>query len=80
MNQSERLYYLINELINEDIRYKELKIPDSYLEQTQLFRSLMNVRMPKEISEEFFRVQDEFLSNVVKEKGTIKLADISTVA
>jgi len=80
MNQSERLNYLINGLINEDIRYKELKIHDSYLEQTQLFRSLMNVRMPKEIGEEFFRVQDEFLSNVVKEKGTIKLADISTVA
>jgi len=80
MNQAERLLFLINELINEDDRYKELKITDSYLEQTRLFRSLINVRMPKEISEKFFHVQDEFLSNVIKERGTINLADITTVA
>jgi len=43
MNQSERLLFLIKELINENDRYKELKIPDSYLDQTRLFRSLMNV-------------------------------------
>ena len=80
MNQSERVLFLINELKNEDDRYKDLEIPNSYLDQTRLLRSLMNVRMPKEISEEFFRVQDEFLSNVIKEKGTIKLEDIATVA
>lgn len=53
MNQSERLLFLINKLIKEDKRYKDLEIPDSYLEKTKLLRSLMNVRMSKEISEEF---------------------------
>jgi len=80
MNQSGRLLFLINELINEDNRYKNLDIPNSYLEQTRLLRSLMNVRMPKEISEEFLRVQDEYLSNLIKEKGIVKVTDIPTVA
>lgn len=80
MNQSRRLLFLINELINEDDRYRELDIPDSYSEQSKLLRSLMNVRMPKKISEEFLKVQDEYLSNLVKEKGIVKLTDIPTVA
>lgn len=80
MNQSGRLLFLINELMNEDDRYKDLEIPDSYLDQTRLLRSLMNVRMPKEISEEFLHIQDEFLSNIVKEKGVVNITDIPTVA
>ena len=32
MNQSERLLFLINKLIKEDKRYKNLEIPDFYLE------------------------------------------------
>jgi len=79
MNQSGRLLFLINELMDEDDRYKELDIPDSYLEQTRLLRSLMNVRMPKKMSEEFLCVQDEYLSNLIKDNGTIKLVDIPTV-
>ena len=47
MNQSERLLFLINKLIKEDERYKDLEIPNSYLEQTKLLRSLMNMRMSK---------------------------------
>lgn len=80
MNQLERIYFLINELINEDDRFIGLGVPDSYLEQSRLLRSLMNVRMPKEISEEFLHIQDEFLSNLAKEKGIVKLTDIPTVA
>lgn len=80
MNQSERVLFLINKLIKEDKRYKDLEIPDSYLEQTKLLRSLMNVRMPKEISEEFLHVQDEYLSSLVNEKGIVNFTDIPTVA
>lgn len=79
MNQSERLLFLINELVNEDDRYKDLKIPNSYLEKTRLLRSLMNVRMPKKISEKFMHVQDEFLSNEVKNRGIVKIKDIPTL-
>ncbi|WP_026882073.1 protein-ADP-ribose hydrolase [Clostridium akagii] len=80
MNQSERILFLTDELRNEDYRYKDLKIPDSYLEQDRLLRSLMNVRMPKKTSEEFLLVQDEFLLNVAMQKGIVKHTDIPTIA
>lgn len=80
MNQTERLLFLINELINEEEKYKDLKVPDSYLEQTRLLRSLMNVRMPKGTSEEFLQVQDDFLWNLTKQKGVLKPADIKSLA
>lgn len=80
MNQSERLLFLISELMNEDGRYKDLEIPYSYLDKTRLLRSLMNVRIPKAISEEFLHVQDEFLRNKSTEKGIVKLTDIPSLA
>jgi O-acetyl-ADP-ribose deacetylase (regulator of RNase III) len=80
MDQSERLLFLINGLMNEDDRYKGLKAPESYYEQIRLLRSMMNVRMPKEISDEFLRVQDEFLHEETISKGIVKLKDIPAVA
>jgi O-acetyl-ADP-ribose deacetylase (regulator of RNase III) len=80
LNQSERLLFLINELKNEDDIYKDLEIPDSNLGQARLLRSLMNVRMPKKISKEFLKVQDEFLSNEIMQKGIVRLMDMPTVA
>lgn len=79
MNQPERLLFLINELLKEDDRYKELEIPKSNLNQINLFRSLMNVRSPKKISEEFLNIQDEFLKQLIKEKGILKIEDIKTI-
>lgn len=80
MKQSERILFLINELKNEDYRYKELEIPHSLEDQVRLLRSLMNVREPKKISKEFLRVQDEYLSNVVLEKGIVKYTEVPTIA
>ncbi|MDN5316464.1 MAG: hypothetical protein PWR08_588 [Thermoanaerobacterium sp.] len=80
MNQSERVLFLINELKNEDDRYKDLEIPNTYFEQIRLLRSLMNVRMPKAISEEFLRIQDEFLQNEVLRKGIVKITNIPSIA
>lgn len=79
MNQPESLLFLINELLKEDDRYKALEIPKSYLNQIKLFRSLMNVRSPKKISEEFLNIQDEFLKQLTKEKGILKIEDIKTI-
>ncbi|MHC1681434.1 MAG: protein-ADP-ribose hydrolase [Clostridiaceae bacterium] len=80
MNQSERLLFLIKELKNEDYRFKDLEVSDSYEEQRRLLRSLMNVREPKKVSKEFLSVQDEYLWNETLKKGIVKLKDISTIA
>ena len=56
-----RLDTLIKTLIDEDPQYSELQIPDDLQGKRDLFRALRNVRMPKPVSEEFLRLQDEEL-------------------
>lgn len=63
MDKIEQIDFLIKELINEKERYKSLFIPEDYEEKRKLLRSLMNVRLPYKASEEFIKVQDEFLTS-----------------
>lgn len=77
--QEERLNYLIEVLKNETVQYKNLEIPESIDDKKVMLRSLMNVRQPKEISKEFLKVQDEYLTERNKEKGIVYLKDIKTV-
>lgn len=73
------LDFLINKLIEEDEKYKAIKIPREYSDKRNLLRALMNVRMAGNINEEFLEVQNKFLSKEVKEKGVINLDKIETV-
>ena len=59
MTQEERREYLINYLLKEEIRIGRYKIPADKQGQEELLRSLMNVRPPKPIREEFLKIQDE---------------------
>ena len=59
MTQNERLYFLLEYLINESEHYSDINIPNNILEQKYLLRSLMNIRMPKPVSEYFIKIQDE---------------------
>ncbi|MDS0527481.1 protein-ADP-ribose hydrolase [Clostridium sp. SHJSY1] len=77
MNKMEQLDFLIKELISEDERYKKLKIPKDYKEKRKLLRALMNVREPYRASEEFIKVQDEFLKKECEEKGIVELKDLT---
>lgn len=76
MNQSEKRLLLIRRLLKEQPRYRHMQIPDSVNEQKNMLRSLMNVRMPENIEEEFFSVQDEYLRQVNEEKGVVTLSDM----
>ena len=78
-NNEERLNYLIEVLKNETEQYKNLDIPKNIEDKKVLLRSLMNIRPPKEIAEEFLRVQDEYLTERAKQKGIVYLKDIETV-
>lgn len=77
MNQTERRLYLIRELLDEEPRCRRVSVPGSAREQKDLLRSLMNVRMPRPISEEFLAVQDEYLKEAIAEKGITRLADLT---
>jgi len=79
MNQGERRIFLIKELLKEDKRYKNIEIPKNPTEQVDLLRALMNVRMPKEISEEFLKVQDEYLKEEINKKGIVDINDLEPI-
>ena len=72
----EELDYLISELIKEDNKLSNIKIPTSLEEKKELYRALRNIRTPKPISEEYLKIQDEYLHNEIKEKGITDEKDI----
>lgn len=69
MNETEKRLYLIRELLSELPQYEDVEIPDEAGEQKRLLRSLMNIRAPRPISEEFLKVQDAYLCGEVRERG-----------
>lgn len=79
MTQKERLYFLIDYLIKESDRYANLKIPSGISEQKKLLRSLMNIRAPKPISDEFIKIQDEYLQTQAAEKGITDASSLVSV-
>ena len=80
MNQSERRRYLIERLLEERKGYwkedKTMQIPAGKEEQKILLRSLMNVRMPSAIDEEFLHIQDAYLQQVNAEKGIVTFSEM----
>ena len=79
MNQSERRIYLIKWLLEERSDCAGVQIPSGSEAQRRLLRSLMNVRMPGDIDDEFLRIQDEYLTHVNDEKGIVELCDIPEI-
>lgn len=78
--QEKRLDYLLKEFKEDSIQYKDLEVEDSYEEKRMTLRSLMNIRMPKSMSEDVIKMQDEFLAEEAKEKGIVTLEMIPTAA
>lgn len=79
MTQSERRLYLITELKKENRQYADLQVPSDAAEQKILLRALFNVRMPKAASDEFLKIQDEYLREETRQKGVTDLAAITPV-
>ena len=80
MTQDRRRVFLINRLLSEQARYKDLQIPQDTAEQKRLLRSLLNVRMPGKISDDFLAVQDEYLQEETAAKGITDIADLPPVS
>ena len=77
MNQDEKRLYLIRVLLDEQEAYRRIQIPSDRMEQKRLLRSLFNIRMPGSISEEFLRVQDEYLQEEIRQKGITDLTELT---
>ena len=76
MNQKERRIWLIRRLLQENPSCRSLPVPKDESGQRRLLRSLMNIRMPGWPEEEFLQVQDAYLQEEVKNRGSVKLSDI----
>ena len=79
MTQKERREYLIEYLLKEDNKISRQKMPNDKQGLENLLRSLMNVRLPKQISEEFLKIQDEYLKERNQERGITDIADLQPV-
>ena len=77
MNREEQLDYLINYLIDE--RDELIDIPENYQDKRNLLRALMNIRMPCEVSDEFLKIQDDFLTAETLSKDLTSADDIEDV-
>ena len=78
MTQKERRIFLIKELLKENDRFGRYE-PEKMSEQEQrdLLRSLMNIRMPAELSDEYIKIQDEYLKQVLEEKGITDIESLN---
>lgn len=77
MTQDERREYLIQYLLKEEIPFGRQNIPTDRQGQENLLRSLMNVRPPRPISNDFLKIQDEYLTERNIERG---ITDVDTLA
>ena len=77
--QEQRLDYLVEEFKADSGEYKDLTTPADTDGKRQILRSLMNIRMPRETSQEVLDVQDEYLKERIREMGIVELSDIPVI-
>ena len=82
MDQKERREYLLYYLLNENrgtVQEWTGEIPEDETEQKRLLRGLLNIRMPRPVSTEFLKIQNEYLQCEVAAKGSIKMEDLTPI-
>ena len=80
MNGTEKADILLEKLKADSAEYKELETRGYSLEEKKIaIRSLMNIRMPGELSGGLEDLQDEYLQEELKTKGVVTLSDILTI-
>ncbi|MBR4749155.1 MAG: protein-ADP-ribose hydrolase [Abditibacteriota bacterium] len=79
MTQEQRLDLLVKEFMADAGEYKGLQVPDDTEGKRRMLRSLMNVRMPRELPRRVLDLQDEYLTRRAEEKGIVRLSDIPVI-
>lgn len=72
----DKLDFLINYLIKENKNVNIEKMPENLSDKKRLYRSLCNIRDPMPISNEYIKIENEYLSEENKLKGINKVEDI----
>lgn len=79
ITQDQRLDYLVEEFMTDSGEYKDLQTLADSEGKRRILRSLMNIRMPRELPGEVLAVQDEYMSGRAEEKGIVRLSDIPII-
>ena len=79
MTQDQLLYYLVEAFKADSGEYKHLQTPPDQEGKRRILRSLMNIRMPRELPDAILKAQDEYLSARAEEKGIVRLSDIPVI-
>lgn len=80
MTQEERLGYLIKTLATEQPRYAGLELPADRGEKRALLRALFNLRPPLPADERLLAVQDEYLAEELRARGTTLAAELAPLS
>jgi hypothetical protein len=70
MHQVQRLDFLLKYLLKE-LQVDNFTVPEDFAAKRSLLRSLVNLRPPWAISEQFISVQDAFLQEEASQKGVV---------
>ena len=73
MKRYDNIGWICRYLMDENPRYRQMAVPESLEERQQLMRSLLNIRMPMPVSEEFLQAQDAELQAQLADKGTVEI-------
>ena len=79
MAQEQQADDLIHCLLAERKEYQDIRVPSKLSDKRRLLRSLMNVRPPAPVSEEFLRAQDAYLQERLAQRGVTGLQDLTPV-
>ncbi|MBQ6182635.1 MAG: hypothetical protein IJK33_01960 [Clostridia bacterium] len=79
MTHEEKRLYLIKTLLAEQPRYRNIEIPAEEQAQKDLLRSLMNVRLPAPLSDEYIGIESDYLKEEAAAKGITRLTDLTPV-
>lgn len=79
MKQERRRLFLIKSLLQENKEYQNVQIPEDVDGQRQLLRGLLNVRAAKGCSADFLKMQDEYLQDIIREKGITDINNLTPI-
>lgn len=75
-----KIDYLINYLLKENQNIRIDRLPSDEKDKENLYRSLCNIREAKEISEEYLKIENEYLQEKLKEKKIANIKEIKPIS
>ena len=73
MNRYDNIGWICRYLLDENPRYRKMVIPENLEERQALMRSLLNIRMPLPVTQEFLQAQDAELQAQLADKGVVEI-------